>query len=211
MRKAETVTAVGVLSKIELWARHAPSRLAYLDGRQRKLSYKELVAWLGRCRGEILQRDLAGKRIGILLADPYDLGLAVLSVMGLATAAPLTVDQPLSLLRREATRLHLDALLVAEDSDLDLGLPTLSFRGGCEPVAWCDEAPALLLSTSGSTGAAKTVELSHSNLLSATDGMAQVLELAETDRCWGNMPLFHIHGLSALFKLNILDSILCNL
>ena len=190
---------MGVLSKIELWARHAPSRLAYLDGRQRKLSYKELVAWLGRCRGEILQRDLAGKRIGILLADPYDLGLAVLSVMGLATAAPLTVDQPLSLLRREATRLHLDALLVAEDSDLDLGLPTLSFRGGCEPVAWCDEAPALLLSTSGSTGAAKTVELSHSNLLSATDGMAQVLELAETDRCWGNMPLFHIHGLSALF------------
>ena len=199
MREAETVHEVGVLSKIDLWALEASERLAYFDGHQRAVSYQELAARLGRRRGELLERGLAGKRIGISLADPYDLGLAVLAVMGIATAAPLTADQPLSLLRREVKRLHLDAMLVPENSGLDLGVPLFSFTDAHDSAGWNDETPALLLSTSGSTGGAKAVELSHTNLLAATESIVRVLELEESDRAWGVMPLFHIHGLSALF------------
>ena len=111
LRGAEKVREVGVLSKINVWAREAPGGVAYLDGKQREFSFKELAELLGRRRGELLERGLAGKRVGIFSADPYDLGLAILAVMGVATAAPLAVDLPLSLLRREVKRLHLDVVV----------------------------------------------------------------------------------------------------
>jgi acyl-CoA synthetase (AMP-forming)/AMP-acid ligase II len=60
------------------------------------------------------------------------------------------------------------------------------------------EETALLLQTSGTTSRPKTVPLSHANLLSATRSIAQVLELGPHDRSLLIMPLFHIHGLSAL-------------
>ncbi len=57
---------------------------------------------------------------------------------------------------------------------------------------------ALLLSTSGSTGAPKLVRLSHANLLSNARAIAGYLALTPADRGITSLPLHYCYGLSVL-------------
>ncbi len=57
---------------------------------------------------------------------------------------------------------------------------------------------ALLLSTSGSTGAAKLVRLSYENLQANAAAIASYLDLAESDRAATTLPLHYCYGLSVL-------------
>lgn len=57
---------------------------------------------------------------------------------------------------------------------------------------------ALLLSTSGSTGAAKSVRLSYANLDSNADAIVEYLGLGSKDRAPTNLPLHYSYGLSIL-------------
>nr|ASV46844.1 O-succinylbenzoic acid--CoA ligase [uncultured bacterium] len=56
---------------------------------------------------------------------------------------------------------------------------------------------ALLLMTSGTTSRPKLVPLSHGNLVTSAQSIAQGLGLTRADCCLNVMPLFHIHGLVA--------------
>ena len=53
--------------------------------------------------------------------------------------------------------------------------------------------------TSGTAARPKLVPLTHRNLCAAAQNIRAALELTPGDRCLNVMPLFHIHGLSALF------------
>ena len=57
---------------------------------------------------------------------------------------------------------------------------------------------ALLLSTSGSTGAPRLVRLSHDNLESNASAIADYLGLGPTDRAITSLPLHYCYGLSVL-------------
>ncbi|MFW2335966.1 AMP-binding protein [Ilumatobacter sp.] len=57
---------------------------------------------------------------------------------------------------------------------------------------------ALLMSTSGSTGGPKLVRLSHRNLVSNAESIAQALGLCEHDRGITSLPLHYCYGLSVL-------------
>lgn len=57
---------------------------------------------------------------------------------------------------------------------------------------------ALLLSTSGSTGASKLVRLSHANLVSNASAIAGFLALTVDDRSITSLPLHYCYGLSVL-------------
>jgi acyl-CoA synthetase (AMP-forming)/AMP-acid ligase II len=59
---------------------------------------------------------------------------------------------------------------------------------------------ALLLTTSGTTARPKVVPLTHRNVCTAALNIQSVLRLNATDCCLNVMPLFHIHGLSALLS-----------
>lgn len=61
-----------------------------------------------------------------------------------------------------------------------------------------DEQVALLLPTSGSTGAAKTVVLSYVNLHSNAESICDFLPITATDRAMNTLPLFYSYGLSVL-------------
>ncbi|MET9853915.1 AMP-binding protein [Streptomyces sp. NPDC006450] len=57
---------------------------------------------------------------------------------------------------------------------------------------------ALLLSTSGSTGSPKLVRLSHENLQSNAEAIAQYLDIRDTDRAATTLPLHYCYGLSVV-------------
>lgn len=57
---------------------------------------------------------------------------------------------------------------------------------------------ALLLSTSGSTGSPKLVRLSHQNLRSNAESIADYLSIAPTDRAATSLPVHYCYGLSVI-------------
>ena len=57
---------------------------------------------------------------------------------------------------------------------------------------------ALLLSTSGSTGSAKLVRLSHENVRANASSIAEYLDIRDTDRAIASLPLHYCYGLSVL-------------
>src|SRR4029453_2010665 len=67
--------------------------------------------------------------------------------------------------------------------------------------------PACVLFSSGSTGAAKGVVVSHNNILSNIAAVAQVLGLARDDRIMGVLPFFHAFGLTGTLWLPLVCGI----
>src|SRR5271166_128966 len=133
-----------------------------------------------------------------------------------------------------------DVLLVAEPDPTALaaaraaGIPCVSFRldtsqSDCTLCTWPsgnaregramraplllkgEEAPAILMRTSGTTADPKLVGLSHANVIAATVAMASVFQLVPDDICLTPMPLHHVHGLiaGALSALAAGSSIYC--
>ncbi len=80
------------------------------------------------------------------------------------------------------------------------------------------DALATLIFSSGSTGTPKGIMLSHHNILSNMEGLAQVFRITPTDRIMGVLPFFHsfgftatlwfplLSGFSAVYHVNPLDA-----
>lgn len=74
-------------------------------------------------------------------------------------------------------------------------------RAHVGPVDWLeDEDVAVGLFTSGTTGVAKLVELTHGNLRAMAEANAQRLGGEATQRWLGALPLFHVGGLAMLYR-----------
>ncbi len=73
------------------------------------------------------------------------------------------------------------------------GLPGIAELSASPPVAGAD--PALLLYTSGTTGASKGAVLSHDNLLATVTGLLAAWGWRADDVLLLALPLFHTHGL----------------
>ncbi|MBM4061886.1 MAG: MFS transporter [Planctomycetes bacterium] len=85
-----------------------------------------------------------------------------------------------------------------------------ALRGLCLPLGWLERAcgaaapvsaadPAVVLFSSGSTGEPKGVLLSHRNVQSNCEAIAQVIPLDHHDRMLAVLPLFHSFGNLALW------------
>ena len=66
---------------------------------------------------------------------------------------------------------------------------------------------ATVLFSSGSTGVPKGVLLSHHNLLSNVEGVAQILWIEPTDKIMGVLPFFHAFGLTGCLWVPLLSGI----
>jgi acyl-CoA synthetase (AMP-forming)/AMP-acid ligase II/acyl carrier protein len=65
--------------------------------------------------------------------------------------------------------------------------------GDCSAAG--DADTALVIQTSGTTGMAKVVALSHANVCASGANVAATLGLSPADRCLNVVPLFNVHGL----------------
>ena len=151
------------------------------------LSYRELAA-----RVEDLAGRLGTERRLVALVAANDVESLVSYLAALAAGHPLIIlpdDKPAAL----------QALVAAYDPDVVVysgGSVIEERRPGTVHTLHPDLA--LMLSTSGSTGSPKLVRLSHTNLQSNAESIAEYLGIGAEDRAITTLPMSYCYGLSVI-------------
>jgi amino acid adenylation domain-containing protein len=177
-------------------------------------------------------------RVALVLPDGPEALTAFLAVSEAAIAAP--VNPALQQSEYEAHLAHVGATTLVTSLDPD-SAPARAARALCLPIVRLivdveanagvfslealtpvnaaadagisDSADdvALLLTTSGTTSRPKVVPLTHAAISRSAAAIAASLQLTPSDRCFGVMPLFHVHGLigGALASLAAGASVIC--
>lgn len=206
-------------------AERRPNAIALLAPGRLPLTYGRLI----RQMDEVVEAlNLLGigrnDRVAMVLPEGPEMAAAFIAVSAGATCAPLNPAYQVREFDYCLPDLNPKALLVAAGSGSPaigvaraLRIPILElspviegeaglFTLAGEPhprviqrgFALPDDA-LIALHTSGTGARPKLVPLTHRNICSSADNIRAAVELANNDRCLNVMPLFHIHGLSAVF------------
>ena len=199
-------------------ARETPDRIAIVDG-ERRVDYAQLWAYAQGFAARLREQGLQeGDRVAILLPNRIEAAVACYGAwLAGGVAVPLNVQARardfLPWLR------HCDACHVVYEQgnrDAELALEQLGSTPAvtvaadaqplCPPRGDTSESlqiadpsvPALILYTSGTTGAPKGVALSHANLLANAEAVVAYLELGADDRVLSVLPFYYAYGASVL-------------
>ncbi|MEA2464194.1 MAG: hypothetical protein QOJ98_1941, partial [Acidobacteriota bacterium] len=209
---------------LRVHAGRSPSHLALLAPGLVPLTHGQLIRQVDETVVRLNALGLGrSSRIAMVLPDGAEMAAAFLCVSAGATCLPVNPTLRARELESAFARSSPDALLVPAGSASPAvvvaharGVPvlelrpvmreagrfTLEGRGLSEPViggtAHADD-PILVLQTSGTSAEPKLVTLTQRNVVAAAGAIGPALELTAADRCLNVMPLFHIHGLSAIF------------
>lgn len=166
-----------------------------------------------------------GDRVAMVLPSGPEMTTASLAVMACAISAPLNPAMRAEEFDFYLSDLNPKTLLIQAGSDsparavaqarnisvIELlpiheepsGIFTLTGSKLCSRLgggfALSDDV-TLMLHTSGTTRYPKLVPLTHRNIWTSAHNIRKMLELTQHDRCLNIMPLYHIHGLSAVFS-----------
>lgn len=189
----------------------APDRAAII-GTSGTLTYGVLQ---DRVRGQAasLTRQVAcGTAVALALADPVDMAVALLSAMAGHVAVPVnptlrSADAASALAASSAKALVVDdrtpSRLVQAGRARGLKVLRLSPPSRLDPTRVRDsrlsapapDDPALLLTTSGTTGQPKLVTLSQANVVAAAGASGYAYALGPDDVRLNIMPLHHVQGI----------------
>jgi amino acid adenylation domain-containing protein len=218
-----------LLQLIEEHAERTPDAAAILAPGCRPLTYGVLSRHVANVVTTLNALGIGRHdRVAMVMPDGPDMAVACLAIAAGATCAPLNPAFHAAEFEAHLARLRCGALLVPAGStspavavarargipvvelipspDGEAGLFTLCHGtadahqsrdltiGAAEP-----DDVALVLHTSGTAARPKVVPLTHRNVCEAAQNIRAALELTPGDRCLSVMPLFHIHGLSAVF------------
>lgn len=187
------------------------------------LTYFELRKLIIQTRNDLHSLDIyPTDRIAIVLPNGPLMATAFIAIACYATAAPLNPSYLQDEFEFFMSDLGVKALVVEYGSSspaieaakkigtkiITLDSPQLSGAGyfrisGAQAsdssfdISYNENNIALVLHTSGTTSRPKIVPLSHKNIWSSIQSIAQTLEFSENDCGLNIMPLFHIHGLMA--------------
>ena len=203
-------------SFLHRWAQRDRARTAMIDaGRDAlALSYGELDHQASRVAAHLLERGLGpGDKVAICTANGPEF---VAAWFGAVYAGCTTLPIPvMSTAHEVAFRLHhagckalltdRDRSAVAHESKTRAGtscrilLVEDAIANAAREASPCvvgSDALAMLLYTSGTTGAAKGVCVTHGSLGAHTQALVeQTLDLTEEDRILGTLPLSHSYGI----------------
>src|SRR5436190_20032755 len=177
-------------------ARPAHTALLAHDG---ACSYGELLEAASAGARELHARGARrGERVAIALPGGLGFAQALHACLLLgAVAVPVDVRAP----GREQERLAAGAAVVI---DAPLGGARTHAHAPPADLAGASghdlEAPALVMHTSGTSGAPRPVELTYGNLLWSALGSAAALDLDADERWLCAMPVCHVGGLSILVR-----------
>ena len=146
-------------------------------------------AELTRAAAAFGQRVAAARRVAVIAAPSLQ---TIVAVAGALSAGCTVV--PINPQAGSRERAHLLA-----DADPDLVVDTaevnLRERSDWQPDQVPDDSTALIVYTSGTTGAPKGVVLSRRAVTACLDGLASVWAWSAGDVLVHALPLFHVHGL----------------
>jgi oxalate---CoA ligase len=213
-----------ILSALRLTAGRAPDALAVTDVDGRELAFEGLLA-----RVEAVAASIAGvaggtrrPRVGIVLPNGLDMAVTLLGVTCAGAALPFNPTYRAAEYEAYFRETRLDALLVSATDEGEavataraLALPLLrldadgaiSGAGGSPGIVPqpCADDVALVLLTSGSTGRAKAVPLTHRNVCTSAGDVARSMGLSPADRCLAMWEQFHVGGLVDLLLAPLLS------
>ncbi|MFZ0215020.1 MAG: AMP-binding protein [Candidatus Dormiibacterota bacterium] len=195
------------------------SRLAYAVGRDENdgvrspelpgatLSYAQLAEATGRWRTLAGEHLSQGHRAVLQIADPLRFAVAFLGLIaGGATVVPLNPSVPAEGRRGLLELLGGDVFVTDLADDLGVSVPTWTIGPGgavgdvSAAVAVharrppLDPRPALILSSSGTTGVPKVIPLEERQLLYVAAKVAEHHKLDAGERGYCPLPLFHVNA-----------------
>ncbi len=203
---------------IEVLGRNRGDTAGVVDPQRGSLRHDELLEGAGHIAGQLAALGIGpGATAASVLPGGTAATLVYLGTLGAGRAAPLNPKLTPRELVEQLVGVGASVVLTtperaSELTELATGIPVVTVepgRRGFEltdrgrPVRPASPEPlrgtdgALVLLTSGTTGAPKRVSLTHDNLLHAVAGIIDTLWLSEADCGLVLMPQFHIHGLQA--------------
>ena len=209
----------GLPGRVALIAGQTPQRIALVDG-TRRIDYgqfwQQAQAFAARLRGQGLSK---GQRLALLLPNRIEAAVACYGGwLAGAIVVPLNVqararDFAPWLQHSGASHVvyeqgHRDAELALEEIGYGGTRTALAEGESLGPLPTEDDAlealpihdgdTALILYTSGTTGAPKGVMLSHANLAANVEAVADYLQLGPEDRVLSVLPFYYAYGASVL-------------
>jgi len=137
----------------------------------------------------------AGDRVCVYLPNSPDLIALLIACVKLgAIYVPVNVlyrERELDHIRRDAE----PALFIDEAELATLKEYTPDYGPDRYRVTLDGDATAMIVYTSGTTGASKGAVITHNNMLANTANIVACWEITEADRFLLALPLFHVHGL----------------
>ena len=200
--------------------RIAPQRIAIVDG-ERRLDYAGFWAQACAFAQALRSHGLhAGDRVALLLPNRIEAAVAVYGCwLAGGIAVPLNVQARardfVPWLRHCGARHlvheagHADASVALAALDVapvawalqpaqPIVAPERSGEAPMPPASIAPEAAAMILYTSGTTGAPKGVTLTHGNLLANVRAVVDYLALEPDDSVLGLLPFYYAYGASVL-------------
>jgi acyl-CoA synthetase (AMP-forming)/AMP-acid ligase II/acyl carrier protein len=180
------------------------------------VSYRELhdhvVNTAGRLAGAGLTKPGQRPRIGIVMPNGLRMATTLLSVTVLGVAVPFNPNYTLVEFESYFRETRIDALIVPKGdrnyailAATALGIPVIQVDENGEVLApFIQASPlplpqpgdvALVLLTSGSTGRAKSVPLTHRNVCTSARDVCRSMALGPADRCLAMWEQYHVGGL----------------
>ena len=213
----------GFLKELRLRAAVTPDAVALVEPRRESLTFAGLHHRIQPVAHAVAAAGMTREDV-VALVLPDGAGL-ITSFLGVASVAGCAIVNPAlrqaeiesALTDLEARAVIVDPALSSPAADVarKLGITLLNVSPGVAdsesslPVP-ADGQVALLLHTSATTGKARIVPLTHSNLCAMAANTRGILNLTGTDRFLSMMPLFHLQGLlSSLAQMLAGGSVIC--
>jgi acyl-CoA synthetase (AMP-forming)/AMP-acid ligase II/acyl carrier protein len=220
-----------IADAIQLQAALHPKRPAIITSRLASFTFQDLGEHI-RSVGEQLHAAGIGSssRVGILLPNGPEAVVFGVSIAAHAISVPLILKLTAEELDEELARLRLDAIVLPNwiDSPISIALKDRSlgvFHAGhlvdsLSSIAFdqvrdvppplrkagvpSSDSTALVVRSSGTTGAAKYIRVTHANFLAVAGKVQRWFDLSGDDRSASMTPAYYAGGI----KVNILSSLL---